>query len=175
MQVKLDLSGSEVKTGFTVLPSGIYDMKIASSEVKETKAGGSYYLELSLEVMTGEHSGKMITDRLNIKNANKDTQKWALNNLKTILTMGGHKNPNYLEDTDEMIGLMVKVSVEEEATTYTKDGEQKEGKQNNIKGYFKIDSEKKSEPAPSQEPVNQQVAAPPQAEKTAAAGAFPWS
>lgn len=171
-QMNLDLSGATVSTGFTSVPSGVYSAKIVSCTPKETAKKG-YYLEIGFEILDTEHAGKTVADRLNIVNENQDTQRWALNNLKTILTAGGHKNPNFLKDTDETLGLTMKVSIEAVEGQY----EGKTVTNNNFKGYFKIDKEvsaptPKVAPAPVAEPTAPPVSAPtPAPAKTA----FPWA
>jgi len=153
-QMNLDLSKASVASAFTTVPSGIYSAKVISATPKETAKKG-FYLEIGFKILDGDHAGKVVADRLNIVNANPDTQSWALNNLKTILTAGGHKNPNFLKDTDELLGLEIKASIEASQGEY--DG--KTVTNNNFKGYFKLD---KSAPSPVSTPVSAPVSAPVQ-------------
>lgn len=138
MQVNLDLTGASVNTGKTVLPTGLYNSVIAAAEVKETSKNG-HGLVVTFKVEDGDHAGKQFDDFLNINNTNPDTVKWALNSLKTILTKGGHPNPNHLADTNELLGLRMKVSVEEYADSYVKDGVTKETTNNKIMFYASQD------------------------------------
>lgn len=59
------------------LPAGDYEMIIVKSDVKPTKAGTGHYLELEMQVVSGEHSGRRHWERLNIDNPNKTAQDIA--------------------------------------------------------------------------------------------------
>lgn len=169
-KMNLDLSKASVATGFTTVPSGVYSTKIVSANPKETAKGG-FYLEIGFQITDGEHSGKTVADRLNIVNANPDTQSWALNNLKTIMTVGGHKNPNMLVDTDELLGLELKVTIEASEGEY--DG--KKTVNNNFKGYFKAEKTAVAVAKPVEKKV--EPVAVVEAPKTASMSEqkFPWS
>lgn len=159
MKLQLNLADSTVYSGFGSVPSGVYRVKIASTNVKKTQKDG-YFIELGLQVVGGEHDGVTIAERLNIVNENADTVKYAKNTLKTILTYGEHKNPDYLEDSDEMLGIEVKVLVETTQEEY----KDKMVDSSRIKSYFKVDKNEAIEPvAKKTEPVAAPVvtSAPP--------------
>lgn len=59
------------------LPAGDYEMIIVKSDVKPTKAGTGHYLELEMQVVAGEHSGRRHWERLNVDNPNKTAQDIA--------------------------------------------------------------------------------------------------
>lgn len=59
------------------LPAGDYEMIIVKSDVKPTKAGNGHYLELEMQVLSGEHSGRRHWERLNVDNPNKTAQDIA--------------------------------------------------------------------------------------------------
>lgn len=90
---------------YDVIPEGEYDLEIVSTEVKETKAKDGWYIILDLKVIEGEHTGKMLKDLINIQNKNKEAQKIGLGRLKKIAIIGGHKNPSYIDDSDEILGF----------------------------------------------------------------------
>ena len=112
MQLQMNLEGvqAEGEANYSRLPQGDYNMKIVSSEVKETAKGG-HMLTFDLEVLDGPEMGKKIIERLNIVNANPEAEKIGKERLKGILEKGGHKNPNFLADSDEMVGLCLSVFV----------------------------------------------------------------
>lgn len=62
---------------FGPLPAGDYEMIIVKSDVKPTKAGNGHYLELEMQVLSGEHSGRRHWERLNVDNPNKTAQDIA--------------------------------------------------------------------------------------------------
>jgi len=137
MKVNLNLEKVEAKQGTVdVLPTGRYNATIIGCDVKETKAKDGHYFHLFFQVIDGDQSGKVFDDILNVANKSADTQRWALASLKTILTHGGHKNPNMLQDSDELVGLTVNVRLESVKETY-------EGKvydKNKVKGYTKAEA-----------------------------------
>jgi len=59
------------------LPNGEYEMIVTKSDIKPTKAGTGHYLELELQVVSGEHSGRRHWERLNIDNPNKQAEDIA--------------------------------------------------------------------------------------------------
>lgn len=62
---------------FDPLPNGDYDMIITKSDVKPTNAGTGHYLELEMQVIGGEHSGRRHWERLNVDNPSKQAQDIA--------------------------------------------------------------------------------------------------
>lgn len=62
---------------FGPLPAGDYEMIIVKSDVKPTKAGTGHYLEMEMQVVSGEHSGRHHWERLNIDNPSKTAQDIA--------------------------------------------------------------------------------------------------
>ena len=192
MKLNLDLSGVSTMSSRVVLPTGNYPVEIVNAEAKETKSGGGM-LVVGYKVLAGEYAGSVVSDNYNIINKSEDAQRIALSTIKTILTVGGHKNPNALGDTNELLGLKLTTYVEEEDHTFTsKSGDEVETTQNNFKGFFEF-SEEAAAPAPKKEakkekaakesasPFAQQTAkeeapAPAAEEKVAEAAptAFPW-
>lgn len=203
-QMNLDLSGVVASTGKTVLPTGIYNTMISSAEVKETSTKG-WMIVVGLSVLDGEHEGKVMTERLNVVNANEMAQKIGLSTLKTMLTVGGAANPNVLGDSDDLVGLKMSVSVEAIDTTFKNDKDEEiETQDQKFLGFFKLQAAKAvvvpaasvvsapTTPAPvvAVAPVAAvapvvaapvavvapaPVAAIPVAATPAAAGGFPWT
>lgn len=66
------------------LPAGAYDMMIVKSDVKPTKAGTGHYLELEMQVIAGEHSGRRHWERLNVDNPNKQAEEIAKEALAAL-------------------------------------------------------------------------------------------
>lgn len=120
---KLNLNLSAVaaeRDGFDLLPEGIYNLKITSVDVKATKGNDGHYLEVACQVIDGSQAGKAICDRITIKNKSEDATRIGLARLKKIAEVGGHKNPNLIADTDELIGLTFSASTVNES--FTSDG-----------------------------------------------------
>lgn len=69
---------------FSDLPQGIYAVRIIDERTKTTKKGDGEYLELTFEIMNGPHAGRLIYDRLNLKNPNDKAMEIARLNLAAI-------------------------------------------------------------------------------------------
>ena len=67
-------------------------MKVASAEIKTTKAGNGKYVEVRLE----NESGQYVVDRINVKNPSQTATDIGLARLKSLLTHGGHPTPDKL-------------------------------------------------------------------------------
>lgn len=83
------------------LPAGEYEMMVVKSDVKPTKAGTGHYLELEMHVVSGEHSGRRLWERLNIDNPNKqaeDIAKAALAGLCSSLNITDMTETEQLHD-----------------------------------------------------------------------------
>lgn len=187
MKLGLKLESVSVMSQRVVVPTGNYSVKVASAEVKETKAKTGHYLQVGFRITEGEYEGSVLTDRLNINNKNEDAVRIGLSALKTILTVGGHKNPNFIGDTDEMIGLELGIYVEENPHSFTgDDGNEIETTQNEIKSYFELkgdtvnqsspEKKKADKPAPKKQ-EKEEAPAPkpePKPEPVAEAKQFPW-
>lgn len=119
---------------FTPVPPGAYTVMITSSEPKATKAGGEM-IELELDIVEGDHQGRKLFERLNIKNDNPKAVDIAYRTLAEIVKAVGKST---IKDTEEVHNkrLVVNVVVEP-AKPYMKDGVQQPGSpQNAIKRYL---------------------------------------
>jgi len=81
------------------LPAGDYEMIIVKSDVKPTKAGTGHYLELEMQIVSGEHSGRRHWERLNIDNPNKTAQDIAEAALASLCFAVGVTN---MDDTVQL-------------------------------------------------------------------------
>lgn len=84
---------------FGPLPAGDYEFIIAKSDVKPTRAGTGHYLELEMQVVSGEHTGRRHWERLNIDNPNKTAQDIAEAALASLCFAVGVTN---MEDTVQL-------------------------------------------------------------------------
>jgi len=141
MKINLDLSGVSIQSSRFVAPTGNYPVETVTEELKETKAGGGMLI-VGFKILSGEHKGKIVSNNYNTHNSNKDAEAFARRDIKTILTHGGHKNPDAFNDTEEILGLKLNIYIEEEANNWTNDqGEEIEGNQNKFCGYYPLDLE----------------------------------
>ena len=136
---------------YAPLPDGEYEMIITKSDVKPTKAGTGHYLELEMQVVGGEHSGRRHWERLNVDNPNKQAEDIAKAALASLCIA---VNVLDLTDTTELHDIIFTAKVEID---------RKEPDRNRITGYARVND---SAPAPAPKPAAK-PAAP-------AAGKKPW-
>jgi hypothetical protein len=81
------------------LPAGEYEMMITRSTTKATKSGNGSYLELEMQVISGEYSGRRHWERLNLDNPNHQAVKIAQESLaKLCMALGLDE----VEDSEEL-------------------------------------------------------------------------
>lgn len=160
MDLSLDLTGVSEMQGNSPVPPGEYNVVIAATEYKESKRGTGGYLRMQYKISDGPHNGRSVFDNLNLWHEQQNTRYIAQSRLKAIAKAVGHPNPNFIRNTDELLGgrMLVRVSVSDEY--------------NNVKSY--------SPPKLQQQPVTQQSTYQTQAQtppppQTPANAATPWS
>jgi hypothetical protein len=71
------------------LPEGDYEMMVVKSASKATRAGNGHYLELEMQVISGNYSGRRHWERLNLDNPSEKTVKIAQEQLaKLCMALG---------------------------------------------------------------------------------------
>lgn len=161
MKLGIDLTNVKTMSSRVVVPTGNYPARISGAEVKETNGKNGHYLQVDFQISAGEHKGTNLTQRLNINNPNPEATRIGLQQLKTIATVGGHQNPNYIGDTNELVGLKLNLYVEENETSFTgKDGNEVETTENNIKAFYEY-SEESASSSPKKEKASAPVAETP--------------
>jgi len=128
------------------LPAGDYIVVITESEEKRTKKGDGSYLELTVQVVDGQHTGRLLWARLNLQNANPVAVKIAQEELSAICRAVGVMTPRH---SNELHGkpLLAKVKLR---TTDTGN------LANEIKGWAPA----RVAPAPQQQVPNKSMVAP---------------
>lgn len=109
-----DANVVEPNAPFEVLPAGEYEVVITASEMKPTKTGTGKYLELELQVLSGEYQNRKVWDRLNLINPNAQAQQIARGTLSAICRAVNVPTPN---DSGELHNkpLVAVVKVEKRA------------------------------------------------------------
>lgn len=156
---------------FTPLPAGEYLAQIISSEIKDTKTGTGQMLNLSWEIVTGPMEGRMIFDRINIRNQNEKAQAIGLRQLANICEALGVPHVDDSEELHHRPLKLVVVIEEDKSGQY--------GPQNRIKKYAPANGTVQRAAAPAQQkaappPAQRQTATTPPVQQKAAAGARPW-
>jgi hypothetical protein len=107
-----DLKGFDANNyqpvSFDVLPAGEYEIVITSSVLKNTSTGAGQYLELEMQVLTGEYQNRKLWDRLNIRNQSVKAQQIALGTLSAICRAVGVLTP---KDSSELHGKPLRAKV----------------------------------------------------------------
>lgn len=132
--------------GFDPIPAGRYLAAITDSVMKPTKAGDGAYLELTFQVLEGQHKGRLLWARLNLDHPKAETVKYARAELSAICRAVGVMAPR---DSVELhnIPLVIHVAHKRRADT----GEVSHV----IKGYARRES-----PAPPAAPAGNNGKAP---------------
>lgn len=188
-ELNLNLEAVKTQSARVVVPTGNYPVEIKTVEVKESNNKGNYYIKAGMYIQDGEYKGTNVDALFNIVNKNADAQRIGLSQLKTVLTVAGYHNPNFLKDSSELVGLRFNAYIEEEDHTFKNDaGETIETTQNRVKSFYeysentgtaaaKVDAKKATTgttaPAPAPATKNETVAAPTPAQGDGQQK-FPW-
>ena len=126
--LNIDLTHTEASKPRDALPPGWYVAAIDASEVKPTKKaveaqtypGGETdrhkndcLLQLTFKVLEGEHKGRLLWHRLNVRNANEIAQKIAEEELAAVCD--AVKHPRTVRDSVTLHGKAMRVKVDVEA------------------------------------------------------------
>ena len=117
----------EPMADFEPIPAGKYVAAITASKMKPTKSGRGSYLELTFQIIEGEHKGRLLWARLNLDNPNQLTVKIARSELSAICRAVGVMEP---KDSCELHNLPLVIHVRQRLDI---DGEVR----NDIRGYSK--------------------------------------
>jgi hypothetical protein len=151
--IDFDMSGYDAppaRAAFDPLPPGDYPAIITDSQMKDTKAGTGQYIELVMQIIEGEFSGRKLWERLNVVNQNKQAEDIARSQLKSL---SGVCEVEPLRDTEQLHDKPFIVSLEID---------RKEPTRNRVMGYKSV----KSASAPAARPVaNPAAVAAPEAAK----------
>lgn len=90
------------------LPAGKYIAVVSESELKPTKAGGGKYLQLTFQIIEGEHKGRLVWARLNLENKSEMTVKIARGELSAICRAVGVMQPR---DSVELHNVPLEINV----------------------------------------------------------------
>ena len=106
-QINANLTEYQTQDAFELLPPGWYEATVDDSEICTAKSSGNQYIKWTFSI-----DGK----------PNKIWTNTMLNNevsmriLKTMATCCGHRNPNYIADTEELHGrrCQIKIAIEKD-------------------------------------------------------------
>lgn len=104
------------------IPAGWYKAVIEATEEKPTKAQTGSYLQLTMQVIEGEHAGRKVIDRLNLNNPNATAVEIAQRTLSSICRAVGVMTPRDSADLMDK-PMMVKVKVKPASGDYSASNE----------------------------------------------------
>ncbi len=93
---------------FDPVPAGKYTAVITASEMKPTKKGTGQYLELTFQIIEGEHKGRSLWARLNLDNPDATAVRIARAELSAICRAVGVLAP---KDSVELHNLPLTIKV----------------------------------------------------------------
>lgn len=127
-QLNFDATHVDITNHYEAIPAGDYEAMVTDSQKKSTKDGSGQYLELTLEIQSGQFQGRKIWDRLNLQNRNAKAVEIAQRQLGQLAHATGVLQ---VADSEQLHHkpVIVKVSVR-----------QKPGRDpsNEVKGYKAI-------------------------------------
>lgn len=155
-QLNFDATQVDPQSSFDPIPAGWYRAIITESELKQTRNGQGQYLQLTLQVLDGQYSGRHLWERLNLMNPSTAAVEIAQKTLSAICHAVGVLTPR---DSAELHNkpLQVKVKV--------KPAEGEFEARNEISGYKAIDGK----------PVQQAPARVDAVPRAASSDAPPWA
>ena len=109
-QLNFDARDVDPQSNFDPIPAGWYKAMITESELKQTRNGQGNYLQLTLQVLDGQHAGRHLWERLNLMNPSTAAVEIAQKSLSAICHAIGVLTPR---DSSELHNkaLQVKVKV----------------------------------------------------------------
>tara|TARA_R110002124_G_scaffold159517_2_gene326771 strand:+ start:8763 stop:9251 length:489 start_codon:yes stop_codon:yes gene_type:complete len=126
---ELNLSATKLSSGSSTLKPGRYQCEVTDAKLKDTRTGGKQ-IEVSLNDLAG---GGAIRVWLNVHLPNSvEATRIGREQLKAMLTYGGHATPDNPSDLGSLKGLKPGVSVASDS--YVSDGETRTG--STVKGFF---------------------------------------
>ncbi len=99
--------------GFGLIPAGEYQAKIVATEMVKNNSGKGKHLKIKVKVMGPEYKGRVLFDRLNLVNPNKEAVQIAEAQLSAIchaLGIKRIKNTQQLHDKPLLINVVVEPS-----------------------------------------------------------------
>jgi hypothetical protein len=100
MQLNMDLTGVDDHLKPQPIKPGWYQAIITDAGQKMAKSSGNSYLSLTWTVINGSCKGRLVFDSIMLTG---NGAKFGLTKLKTIAKAIGHRNPNYIHDTSELV------------------------------------------------------------------------
>ena len=124
-QLNFSAEGIDIRSNYEAIPAGDYESMVTASEMKSTKDGTGQYLELTVEIQSGQFQGRRLFDRLNLSNRNAKAVEIAQKQLAQLCHATGVLQ---VQDSQQLHNrpIVMKVAVRNDP---------ERGPSNEIKGY----------------------------------------
>lgn len=124
-QLNFSAEGIDIRSNYEAIPAGDYESMVTASEMKSTKDGTGQYLELTVEIQSGQFQGRRLFDRLNLSNRNPKAVEIAQKQLAQLCHATGVLQ---VQDSQQLHNrpIIMKVAVRNDP---------ERGPSNEIKGY----------------------------------------
>lgn len=116
---ELDLTNSKVSTGGPILKAGVYLVETRDAAFEKTQSGQGQVAKVIFDDVEGLGQ---ITESFNIFHSSAEAQRIGREQFKTMLTHGGHPNPDRPTNVATVNALRLKIMVKADGT-YEKNGE----------------------------------------------------
>ena len=103
-----DANNVDPSVALDPIPAGKYIAVVTETEMKPTKAGGGKYLQLTFQIVDGDHKGRLVWARLNLENKSEMTVKIARGELSAICRAVGVMAP---KDSVELHNIPLEINV----------------------------------------------------------------
>lgn len=113
---------------YEALPAGDYEAMAVEATIKPTKDGSGRYLELKMQIQSGQHQGRTLFDRLNLINRNPKAVEIAQRQMSQLCHATGQLQIGSEADVQKLCYKPVIVKV-------TAKPDPERGMQNEVRGY----------------------------------------
>ena len=107
-RIDFNATGVQPTELYEAIPAGWYNVIVDQSEMKPAKAEGNWYLEVRLNILDGQYTGRKLFTRMNLRNQNPKAQEIAYRELAGLCQAAGRMQ---VGDSAELHNIPLKVKV----------------------------------------------------------------
>jgi hypothetical protein len=133
--LNFDASTVAPSEALEVIPAGWYTVQMTESGMKPTSDGSGAFLSVTFTILAGDHTGRKVFDRINLKNKNPVATEIGYKTLSAICHAVGVIQ---VQDSQQLHGRPLQVKVSLRAAGPGADGKHYDAS-NEIKGYKAVE------------------------------------
>ena len=107
-RIDFNATGVQPTELYEAIPAGWYNVIVDQSEMKPAKAEGNWYLEVRLNILDGQYTGRKLFARMNLRNQNPKAQEIAYRELAGLCQAVGRMQ---VGDSAELHNQPLKVKI----------------------------------------------------------------